>query len=225
MVTTQNKRISAISRQFICIVLVVIITLPGSYLIAGNSGKPNSNFDEGRPALLFRVHDKTTQLRFSAVEAENRIKSFFHAENATNALFTHFNGVQKSPSAEWLLKAERLKTMVLENKFNMHIQLLPSSDMNFMMAAFVPKGADGLPIALINRNWLGYGITDEALTRVIIEQSGFAFDHFLNGENDTAGNEGKTFANMLSAIYEDTLPASVSTGFIVLGGKRLVVEF
>lgn len=91
------------------------------------------------------------------------------------------------------------------------------------MTAFIAKGTNGQPIVLLNRNWIEYGITHEAFTRLIVEQSGFAFDQFLNGDNDTKGNEGKNFANELSSIYEDA-SAAIAPNYITFGGRKVLVE-
>jgi hypothetical protein len=103
------------------------------------------------------------------------------------------------------------------------IQLAASPDLDFMMSAFISKGSNGQPLALINRNWIEYGITHEAFTRLIIEQSAFAFDQFLNGANDTKGNEGKDFANDLGSIYEEASD-NLAPGYLTLGGRRVLVE-
>ena len=225
MITTPNISFQHISKRIICYIFVVIITMPGSHLIAGNFGGFPNNNDDGHASFMFRINEKTAQVASSAVDAELRIKEFFSSPDVNTALFSHFHGSQKRPSAEWIRKAEQLKMLVIGNKFNLTIKLASSSEMDYMMSAFVGKGTDGLPNALINRNWIEYGVTNEALTRIIIEQSGFAFDRFLNGENDTAGNEGKSFANTLSTIYEEESSASLSSNFIVIEGKKLVVEF
>jgi hypothetical protein len=96
--------------------------------------------------------------------------------------------------------------------------------MDFMMSAFISKRSNGQPLALLNRNWIEYGITHEAFTRLIIELSGFAFDQFLNGANDTKGNEGKDFANDLSSIYEEASD-NLAPGHLTLGGRKVLVEF
>ena len=139
------------------------------------------------------------------------------------ALFSHFSGNLKQPTMVWMKKAAQLKTLILDNKFNLNIQLAASSEMDFMMTAFIAKGANGHPLALLNSNWIEYGITHEAFTRLIIEQTGFAFDMFLNGDNDSKGNEGKAFANDLSSIYEES-SAAITPNYITLGGRKILVE-
>ncbi len=92
-----------------------------------------------------------------------------------------------------------------------------------MMTAFIAKGTNGQPLALLNRNWIEFGITHEAFTRLIIEQTGYAFDQYLNANNDTKGNEGKDFANDLSSIYEEASTV-VTPIFITLGGRKVLIE-
>lgn len=235
MITTPSIRLRTISRLFICYITVVIITLPGSYLIAAvkNDGSfpikrslsPGSKMHSKSetPKAMFSFKEKSSQFTEAAIEAESRVRIFFMDDHYQHALFSHFNGNLRQPTVAWMKKAAQLKTLVLENKFNLSIQLIPSAEMDYMMSAFIGKGKNGQPLAMINRNWIGYGITHEALTRLIIEQSAFAFDQFLNAVNDTKGNEGKAFANDLSNIYEEASDA-LAPAYITLGGKRVLVE-
>lgn len=236
MITTPSIRLSTISRLLICYVTVVIITMPGSHLIASanNDGLlPTKHFfntgfkflsKNEVPKAMFNNKEQSSQFTEAAVEAESRIRDFFMDAEYQHALFAHFNGNRKQPTAAWIKKAAQLKALVVDKKFNLTIQLIPSSEMDFMMSAFISKGKNGQPLALINRNWIEYGITHEAFTRLIIEQSAFAFDQFLNAENDTKGNEGKAFANDLSSIYEEA-SETILPGYITLGGRRMLVEY
>lgn len=233
MIATPSKRISTILRFSICYIAVVIITMPGSHLIAevtDDSTVLNHRLSAGLihpkdvvPSAMFNIREKSTQFEEAALDAETRIRDFFMAADYQRALFSHFNGNLKQPTMAWIKKAEQLKNLVLDNRFNLTIQLTASSEMDFMMTAFVAKGANGQPLALLNRNWIEYGITHEAFTRLIIEQSGFAFDQFLNADNDTKGNEGKDFANGLSSIYEEA-SAAIAPNYITLGGRKILVE-
>jgi hypothetical protein len=234
MIATPSKRISTISRLIICYIAVVIITLPGSHLIAritDNISASNNDSlvaliypNDNAPIAMFSIKEKTSQFAEAALDAETRIREFFLDADYPSALFSHFNGNHMQPTMAWMKKASQLKTLVLENKFNLSIQLTSSSDMDFMMSAFISKRSNGQPLALLNRNWIEYGITHEAFTRLIIELSGFAFDQFLNGANDTKGNEGKEFANDLSSIYEEASD-NLAPGFLTLGGRKVLVEF
>jgi hypothetical protein len=234
MIATPSKRISTISRLIICYIAVVIITLPGSHLIAritDNISASNNDSlvaliypNDNAPIAMFSIKEKTSQFAEAALDAETRIREFFLDADYPSALFSHFNGNHMQPTMAWMKKASQLKTLVLENKFNLSIQLTSSSDMDFMMSAFISKRSNGQPLALLNRNWIEYGITHEAFTRLIIELSGFAFDQFLNGANDTKGNEGKDFANDLSSIYEEASD-NLAPGFLTLGGRKVLVEF
>jgi hypothetical protein len=233
MIATPSKRISTISRLFICYIAVVIITLPGSHLIARITDNISASNNHSLVSLIhpkddahiamFSTNEKSAQFAEAALDAETRIRGFFMDADYQSALFSHFNGNHNQPTMAWVKKAEQLKKLVLDNKFNLTIQLAPSSEMDFMMSAFISKGSNGQSLALLNRNWIDYGITHEAFTRLIIEQSGFAIDQFLNGANDTKGNEGKHFANDLSSIYEEASTA-IAPGYLTLGGRRVLVE-
>lgn len=233
MIATPSKRISTILRFSICYIAVVIITMPGSHLIAkviDHVSIPNNHSSaaliypkDGAPVAMFSTREKSSQFAEAALDAESRIRDFFMDADFQKSLFSHFSGNLKQPTMAWMKKAAQLKTLVLDNKFNLSIQMAASSEMDFMMTAFIAKGTNGQPIVLLNRNWIEYGITHEAFTRLIVEQSGFAFDQFLNGDNDTKGNEGKNFANELSSIYEDA-SAAIAPNYITFGGRKVLVE-
>jgi len=233
MIATPSKRTSTIFRLFFCYIAVVIITLPGSHLMAritDNISASNNHSlvalihpKDNAPIAMFSIKEKSPQFAEAALDAETRIRDFFMDADYQSALFSHFNGNHMQPTMAWMKKASQLKTLVLENKFTLPIQWASSSDMDFMMSAFISKGSNRQSLALLNRNWIDYGITHEAFTRLIIELSGFAFDHFLNGANDTKGNEGKDFANELSSIYEEA-SENLAPGHLRLGGRRVLVE-
>ncbi len=233
MIATPSKRISTILRFSICYIAVVIITMPGSHLIAAvtdDSTVLTHRLSAGlvhpkdeAPKSIFNIREKSSQFSEAALDAESRIRDFFTYADYQKELFSHFNGNLKQPTSAWQKKAEQLKKLVLDNKFNLAMQLVPSSVIDFMMTAFIAKGTNGQPLALLNRNWIEYGITHEAFTRLIIEQTGYAFDQYLNADNDTKGNEGKDFANGLSSIYEEA-SASTATGHITIGGRKVLIE-
>ncbi len=233
MIATPSKRISTILRFSICYIAVVIITMPGSHLIAAvtdDSTVLNHRLSAGlihpkdeAPSAMFNIREKSSQFSEAAFDAESRIRDFFIDADYQKELFSHFNGNLKQPTSAWQKKAEQLKKLVLDNKFNLAMQLVPSSVIDFMMTAFIAKGTNGQPLALLNRNWIEYGITHEAFTRLIIEQTGYAFDQYLNANNDTKGNEGKDFANDLSSIYEEA-SASTAPGHITIGGRKVLIE-
>ena len=176
------------------------------------------------PNTMFSISERSSQFTEAAVDAEMRIREFFMDADYQKKLFSHFRGKLKQPTLAWMKKATDLKSLVMNKKFNLTIQMASSSEMDFTMSAFIRKGRNGNPMALINRNWIEFGITHESFTRLIIEQSGFAFDRFLNGRNDTEGNEGKDFANHLSSLYEES-STTKTPAYIMLGGRRVLAEF
>lgn len=219
MMATSNKGVVFLLKQFAISVTMVIITLPGSHLLASEVSK-----EDAPVSAMYKTTDAPVEMMQAAVEAESRIKEFFSKTDFKQNLFAHFNGNQSAATAEWNKKAEELKTLILENKFTISIRLISSYDINYGMSAFAAKGTEGIPQALINKNWLEYGITEEAMVRLIIEQTGFAMDRFLNGETDTEGNEGKSFANELTSIYEEPITKGLKSEILDLDGKKIEVE-
>jgi hypothetical protein len=102
------------------------------------------------------------------------------------------------------------------------IALVSSAEMNFHLSGFVPKNKSGKPCILINANWLEYGITDEALVRLIIEGTGALMEYHQKGQ---ISNGGQLMANALSNIYRDADMTPQKADAIQLNGTRTVVYF
>jgi hypothetical protein len=167
--------------KHICLtILMVIITLPGTHLLA------NDNL----PMPVYKTHVDHLQLSNAIKEAGTRIKTFLNSQE---------------PAA-----------------LEIEISLLSSADMNFHLAGFVPKNKAGKPAILINANWLSYGMTDEALVRLILEGTGSLMEYHQKGQI-TKG--GMLMANELSNIYKDADMTPLKADAIQLNGTRTVVYF
>jgi len=169
------------SFKHICLtILMVIITLPGTHLLANDHA----------PMPVYKTHVDHLQLSNAIKEAGSRIRNFRNNQGP----------------------------VVLE----IDIALLSSADMNFHLAGFVPKNKFGKPTILINANWLAYGISDEALVRLILEGTGTLMEYHQKGQ---ITNEGQLLANTLSNIYKDADITPLKADAIQLNGTKTVVYF
>jgi hypothetical protein len=179
MIATSTFKTTPFKHIYLTI-LMVIITLPGTHLLA------NDNL----PMPVYKTHVYHLQLSNAIKEAGTRIRTFLNIQE---------------PAA-----------------LEIEISLLPSTDMNFHLAGFAPKNKAGKPAILINANWLEYGITDEALVRLIIEGTGALMEYQQKGQ---ITNGGQLMANTLSNIYKESDMTPQKADAILLNGTRTVVYF
>ena len=81
---------------------------------------------------------------------------------------------------------------------------------------------NGKPAILINSSWLDYGISDEALVRLILEGTGAAMEFQIEGK---LGHGGERMANELSTIYKEKVASLQKADAIQLNGIRTTVYF
>ena len=160
--------VSAILRS----ILVVIVTLPGTYLIASERG----NNDHPASPKTFHISDLSSnvQIEHAAKEAEKRLNEFFSTVKQ--------NSFPK-------------------NIYSLKVKLVSSAQLDYSMSSLQKMGKE--QTILINQNWVMYGLTDEAITRSIIEQAGVAIDEALHGKSHQNKAYGKELANELSSYYEN----------------------
>ena len=161
-------------------IVMVIITLPGTHLLA----------NDAIITPLYKTKADHLQLSKAVKEAEVRLKSFFKNKET--------------------------------NSIAINIALLPSAEMNYHLAGFVPKSKSGEATILINANWLEYGMTDEALVRLILEGTGALIEYQSKGQ---ITNGGLLLANELSSIYRDAEMIPQKADAIHLNGIETKVYF
>jgi hypothetical protein len=179
MIATSNPSTYFFKRVMLTI-LMVIITLPGTHLLA----------NEIFPTPLLKTKAENLQLSQAVREAETRMRNFF--------------------------KNQETKPIEI------NIALLPSAAMNYHLAGFVPKSKTGNAAILINANWLEYGMTDEALVRLILEGTGALIEYQLKGQ---ITDGGQLLANNLSNIYRDADKTPQKAAAIQLNGIETKVYF
>lgn len=106
-----------------------------------------------------------------------------------------------TPTQQWQKDAEALLGDIKANNFNVRVELRSATEMGGVLGAFAASGPDGNPVIYLNADWAQSGITAQALHQVLVEEMGHAIDQRLNGNNDTAGDEGQAFAGQV--VYGD----------------------
>ncbi|MBV0881847.1 VCBS domain-containing protein [Noviherbaspirillum sp. L7-7A] len=127
-------------------------------------------------------------------DAERLIASFLQQPDARAQLFELFHGSQGQPSAEWLQAADSFLASIQNGAAPVQVELRSHAEMQGAMAAFAAHGPDGQPVIYLNGDWARQVAAPEALTRALLEEYGHRIDASLNGDVDTAGDEGEAFA-------------------------------
>lgn len=152
-------------------IFVVIVTLPGTHLIALEKVKNDH--------LSFHISDLSSnrQIEHATKEAEKRLNEYF-SNVKQNVILQNIN-----------------------SNLSLKVKLVSTAQLDHSMATFQKNGKE--QNILINQNWVTYGLTDEAITRSIIEQAGVAIDQALHGKSQQNKAYGKELANELCSYYEN----------------------
>ncbi|HSG62974.1 MAG TPA: Ig-like domain-containing protein, partial [Pseudomonadales bacterium] len=131
---------------------------------------------------------------------------------------------QEQPTQEWLEAAEALRDMILNDEFSLQVEWVGSDVLGFAKGAFAQSGLNGQPMIYLNADMAQSWLEAPELTSVLVEELGHAIDFYLNGGNDTEGDEGHAFATNVLGTEYGTASAN-DHGTIEIDGQSIDVEF
>ncbi|MHA8056046.1 hypothetical protein VR611_08880, partial [Aquirufa nivalisilvae] len=164
------------------------------------------------------------------------LRSFFTKSDYQDQLFKFFPGKHKQMDASFIEKAESLKNLVLGNGLYVPIQFVKWENMHGAMASYSSIGPDGRPRIYINKeysegqgNFLYPDATDMQLISLLFQEYGHAIDDYLNGLDDSPGDEGDLFAVRVLKLdvterYVETVLVRNDHNKIKVDGKDIFVE-
>ncbi|WP_409522518.1 Ig-like domain-containing protein [Nitrincola sp. MINF-07-Sa-05] len=175
---------------------------------------------------------ETTEIAtdFSEVDKQAResILAFLDGDGIEEKFFAVLHGNQSEPSAEWLDRGYQLFDLLNDNEYAVNFRFLDNAQMSGLLAAFAAEGPGGEPTIIINIDWWNQSDSEQRL-EVLVEEYGHSFDHFLNLDVDTAGDEGKAFAIQVLELPKDAQADMRIAGendhySILLDGQSYAVE-
>ncbi|MHA8099610.1 beta strand repeat-containing protein, partial [Aquirufa aurantiipilula] len=164
------------------------------------------------------------------------LRSFFNQANYREQLFKFFPGKRKQMDASFDEKAIALKNLVLGNGLYVPIQFVKWEHMHGAMASYSSIGPDGRPRIYMNKeysegqgNFLYPDATDMQLISLLFQEYGHAIDDYLNGLDDSPGDEGDLFAVRVLKLdvterYVETVLVRNDHNKIKVDGKDIFVE-
>ncbi|MHA8058531.1 beta strand repeat-containing protein, partial [Aquirufa nivalisilvae] len=164
------------------------------------------------------------------------LRSFFTKSDYQDQLFKFFPGKHKQMDASFIEKAELLKKLVLGNGLYVPIQFVKWENMHGAMASYSSIGPDGRPRIYMNKeysegrgNFLYPDATDNQLISLLFQEYGHAIDDYLNGLDDSPGDEGDLFAVRVLKLdvterYVETVLVRNDHNKIKVEGKDIFVE-
>ncbi len=177
--------------------------LPEAERDEGRSGENRAaaaNAAETNGAALFKLDSPSAPLQDASERAQGAIRAYLASHPDDASLFALFSGRQSTPSQEWLDAAGALRQDILDGRYTVQVQVVSSDAIGGVFGAFAANGPDGQPTIFINGDWLAGNPSQDAVNRVLTEEFGHALDHALNGNRDTAGDEGEAFASTVSGF-------------------------
>ncbi|WP_157272170.1 Ig-like domain-containing protein, partial [Azohydromonas aeria] len=182
-------------------------------------------FDVALPATVPAAAQATMD---SAVrDATTRLQEWLRQPDAQAQLFAAFNGGKPQPDAAWQERADALARQIADGEFSVRVSLASAADLNGARGAFVARGPDGVPVIYVNGDWVQAGADAASLTQVLTEELGHALDTALNGDADTAGDEGEAFAYLLAngTLRLEAVNGADDHGAIRIDGQAFQAEF
>jgi hypothetical protein len=207
-------------RQILKYIGIVIITLPGTHLLANDNNDKISSIESKWDNLLiedssakysspissistfFYISTENKQVSQAAIEAEKLIKGYFKNENLDALLSQHFSTRKPVTKNIWIEKIALLKQLVSCDKYNLPIKLVPSSDLNYGMSTLITSKTTSSPVIALNNNWIGYGMKTEAIIQVILKETANAIEFYLNDGAKT-GSENPFSTFLMESYYQE----------------------
>ena len=218
-----SKSISSTLKFILTYIGVVIITLPGTYLIAQENGfngfRQNytysmlNNEDSAVSKIFIPVTTGNAQVDLSfatngyaqinqaALEAEKLIAFYFKQEDLLSTIGEHFNGKAKQKDVQWIKNVSSLKNKILDEKFKINIKQGTSSELNYQLSSLTYTSDKPFINILLNAEWLNYGMKTEAITNAILEETGKVIENVLYKDLNAKHHHENGFAMYLMGIY------------------------
>jgi hypothetical protein len=125
--------------------------------------------------------------------------SFKAAEPAFLHLLEEVYGSSSDPAVFEHAAQGLIARLQRADSLGLRFEVESGAEMGNAAAAYAAVGNNGAPTIYLNADWAA-SATDEQLRLVLLEEIGHHFDTLLNGEIDTAGDEGELFAKLFSGI-------------------------
>ncbi|MFM9111240.1 MAG: Ig-like domain-containing protein, partial [Prochlorococcaceae cyanobacterium] len=141
------------------------------------------------------------ELAAALAAAEQQLLGFLQQPGALAALHGLMPGGEggSTPSAGWLERAESFRRSVLDGSLVLRQEVRSTAELGGAHGAFAAAGPDGEAVLYINASSVPL-LSANALTRLVLEETGHWIDHQLNGSADSLGDEGEAFAAQLLGL-------------------------
>ena len=181
----------------------------GNYDLSGSRGGPAGDL-----------------LRASAAAASALLSDWASGEKFLPVLAQAF-GAAGTEAGQWSSAAEALRSQLLGPGLGIEVQVLAGAQMNGALAAYAAAGPGGAAVIYVDGNWLLSGVAAEEVATTLLHETGHAIDHLLNGNADSAGEEGEHFAALLTGQMlpaESAASADNDFGTVSVNGQAIAVE-
>jgi multidrug resistance efflux pump len=161
------------------------------------SGTPPAGAGEtaGQSGLQLQTTNASPLLAAATAQAESLVTDYLRQPGVNDALKGLFGPGVEPADGEWQASSDRFLATFEQQGLIVDIELRSSGDLLGALGAYAQEGAGGRPVIYLNADWLADSATTSAdVTRVLVEEIGHRIDHAINGDRDTAGDEGDAFA-------------------------------
>ena len=154
---------------------------------------------------------------------DSRLSNWFGREDYLTQAATVFEAT--AGTKRWERKALKLQDKVLSGDYGVRLEVRSGAELGGALGAFSPRDTTKEPTIYLNGDWLATASAAQ-VEAVLIEELGHAFDRVLNGDKDSAGDEGEIFANLVLGKSQDiaALQQQDDRRVLRIDGQRVQVE-
>ena len=178
---------------------------------------------------ILSLETRTQQIWLDALhQAQQQLIEFAKSERFQSVLEQIYNpsGVD---AKFFTIKVDQLRQQILTTGLNISVELRSSTELNGYLAAYASVNVDGEQRIFVNKDWIDFGLNQQMISKVLLEEIGHAIDFNLNGAADTSGDEGEYFSRVISGdfLVEDDVQRLTSeddSSVIFIDGIQTAVE-
>ncbi|MBE9204852.1 DUF4347 domain-containing protein, partial [Synechocystis salina LEGE 06099] len=136
----------------------------------------------------------TERLDTLQLVVQEQLSGFFAQSDYLTQLAIPFSAT--AGTAAWTGNAESLRSSILNGSYRIRLEVRSGAELQGALGAYSTTGTTDTPTIYLNADWLATA-SQEQIVAVLLEEIGHDFDQILNHGDDSQGDEGEIFANLV----------------------------
>jgi len=204
----------------------ISVNIPISELLAVESTFGKSGVEEN----FFKIEPNIDPITLtSTLIASSLVREYLNSDSIIESLFDSFSGSGHEITQDWKDSVAQIVDDLLIGKLSIQVEMQSHLDMQGLFGVFASNGKNDKPTIYLNEGWVENIASSTAIQRVLVEEFGHYIDYLINGQNDTLGDEGESFAiDLLNISVSDEERERIAEEddiyFLTIDGKTVQTE-